>query len=96
LLAGTSVEPAEQTRVGKLGCDLVARRDFDLEDHPQGGDAVGVIDMRRPARLGRVVANLGLFLPVVGVLTVASIWSAPGSVTSGSKVRFKFWSIHRV
>ncbi len=65
MLARPSVEPAEQTRVCKLGCGLVARLDFDLEDHPQSGDAVGVIDMRRPARLGRVVANLGLFLTAV-------------------------------
>jgi hypothetical protein len=68
LFARTSVEPAEQTRVGKLGCGLVARLDVDLKNHPQGGDAAGVIDMRRPVRLGRVVANLGLFLPALSGL----------------------------
>lgn len=68
LLGGPDPIAAPEGRVCKLGCGLVARLDCDLEHHARGGDAVGGINRRRPARLGGSAAEFGLCLPSVSVL----------------------------
>ena len=63
-----AAEPRQQrpqARRRMLRGMLVARLDFHLQHQPQLGDRIGVVSVRRPARLVRIVADHGPLLPTV-------------------------------